>query len=95
MDIIAMIQEYNSNRRYLAGKEEAEDIFKWQLEAIKNIMHTNWFKEIRNFFIRELQLSQERLMTSKYDNIQWVQAEMKLAKRFVDFIDNLSNYKID
>lgn len=65
MNIFELIEERKSKRRYTSDKASAIDIFDKQREAVKSISDTAGFQEIRNYWIRELEASQTRLMTMK------------------------------
>jgi hypothetical protein len=79
----------------VADKNEAWDYFVQQKSAIDSISLTPWYKEIVEYWRREVEASQERLRTMKSEDIKAVQAELNLAKRFLAFLENILSANID
>ncbi len=59
---------------------------RWSMVAIKD---TPGFKQIRDYRAREVDTCSTRLRTMKSDDIKWVQAELNLSLRFLEFLDNI------
>ncbi len=75
-------------------KNEAFAQFKRQKDSLVAIAQTQWFREIVMYWDREVKACEERLATMTKDNIKEVQGELKLAKRFLQFLDNITSYNI-
>jgi len=90
MLIFDLLKENNSKRKFYKEKNEAMEYFMQQRKALKAIEDTKWFKEIRDFFVREVMACNERLRTMKNEKemfkIQW---ELDISMRFLDFLDNI------
>ena len=91
VNVIDLIAEMNSKARYRTNKGEAWEYFKKQKSALESISETQGFQEIREYRAREVVASQWRLQTIKWEDIKWVQAELKISMRFLDFLDNILN----
>lgn len=87
------LDEVNSERKFLASQERAEEFFLMQSDAIRSIKDTTWYKEIRMYRVREWEACVVRLWEIKSDNIadyKAVQAQINLARNFLDFLENIS-----
>lgn len=90
MNILDLLDKDRASRVvYESWKDEAYQMFIQQKDSLKAIASTNWFREIREYWQREVELCQERLRTMKSEDIKSVQAELNLAKRFLMFLDNM------
>lgn len=90
MSIIDLLRERKSQRKYYASKSLAEEYFVKQKNALNAIKDTDWFNEIKMFFERDVETCVNRLETTKKGELPWVQAELKQARKFLDFLSNLT-----
>ena len=90
MHVLDHVAERKSNNAYIEDKNAARDYFMKQKSAIDAISQTQWFLEIRNYWAREVEAGIQRLRTTKKDwaDLWPVQAEVNLAIRFLDFLEN-------
>ena len=90
MLIFDLLKEYNSKKRYYKDKNEAMEYFIQQKKSISAIKNTKWFKEIVEFFMREVEACNNRLRTMKSEKEMFrVQWELDLAMKFLDFQSNI------
>jgi hypothetical protein len=73
----------------------AWDQFVSQKQSIEWISWTVGFREIRDYWDREVKACEARLATMKSEDIKSVQTELALANRFLNFIDNILSANID
>lgn len=95
VSILDFIDEQNSKKSYVADKNEAWEYFVKQKTAIDSISMTPGYKEIVEYWRREVVASQERLRTMKSEDIKAVQAELNLSRRFLEFLENILSANID
>lgn len=91
MNIIEMLQEMRSKQKYYANISQAEHLFRQQKVSIQAIKNEPWYNEIKNYRKREIESCIERLKTTKKGELPWVQAHLKVATGFLDFLDSLEN----
>lgn len=94
MNVIDLIAEQKSKARYNTLKSDAWEYFVKQKSAIDWITATAWYEEIKAYREREILAAHERLGTMKSEDIKGVQAELKLATRFLDFLSNIQNAEL-
>lgn len=94
VNILDLIAEQKSKARFYKEKDSAWDYFVKQKQSIEAISNTAGFKEIKEYRAREVVACQERLQTMKVEDIKWVQAELRLAMRFIDFLENIKTADI-
>lgn len=86
--VLDRIAELKAQRRYIQDKEEALSVFGEQQAALQAIASTEWFQELRNYWLRLLDLSIWRLSTCKGRAYEDAQIEYKTTKDFLDFLDS-------
>lgn len=89
----SLLKEVMSQRKYLSSIESAEEYFVKQGEAIRSIKDTIGYQEIRMYWVRERDAIVTRMSELRSDNIadyKALQAEERLAYKFIQFLDNLS-----
>ena len=91
MNVLDLIAERRGKLAYEKDRAQALEIFTKQKEAVKAISETQGFKEIRSYWIREMEAAQGMLMSCKdMGSLAHAQANMSTASRFIDFLDNLA-----
>lgn len=89
VNVLDLLKEQKSLQKVRTAKNDARDHFVSQKKSLEAIKETPWFKEIVQYWEREVVACQERLRTMKSTDIKAVQAEMDIAMRFVEFIENI------
>jgi len=89
MSILDYIEENRSKKKYLSDIDKAEQYFLNQKNSIIAIRDTNWFKEIRNYWLRVMDSSINRLKTSKETDNNAIES-LRLSSDFIEFLDNLT-----
>lgn len=89
VNVLDLLKEQKSLHRVRTQKQDARDHFVSQKKSLEGIKDTPWFKEVKSYWEREVLACQERLRTMKSTDIKAVQAEMDIAMRFLEFIDNI------
>ena len=83
-------KELKDVNKYYKNLWKSEEIFKSQLDSIDKISSSQWYKNIKNFFIMQLNEWMNILMNTNADNtlelvrIQW---KIQLSKKFLDYLD--------
>lgn len=95
VNVIDLLADYKSNRQFKSDLNDAWEQYRNQVIEIRKISKTNGFKEIINYWDREVKACEARLSTMKRWDIEWIQGELKVAKRFLDFIENINSADID
>lgn len=70
---------------------DIQEIYDKQLRAITEIAHTNWYKEIKNYWKREVESIKQEYPTVKEDKLYRLQERDKIASAFLTFLENLEN----
>lgn len=95
MSILDLLDEDRASRlKFEEKKDEALAQFQRQKDSLVAIATTQWFREIVMYWDREVKACEARLETMTKDNIKEVQGELKLAKRFLQFLENITSYNI-
>lgn len=90
MQLMKLLEEYNSRKRYYEDKDDAMIEFIKQKQAIDWIKNTKWFKVIREYRQKIVISWNERFRTMKTDKeLMRTQWELDLAMQFLDFLDNI------
>lgn len=89
MQILDIINDYNSKKRYYTERTEAEKHFIQQKQALDWIKNTKWFAEIKEYRQRIALAATERLRTIKSEDIKRVQGQLDQAMEFLNFLDNI------
>lgn len=89
--VLDRIEEARQQRQFIKREDEAMRIFTAQQSALLAISKSEGFMEIRNFRLRIYDACIQRLATCKSRDYEDVQVEMRVAKRFLDFLDNITN----
>ena len=89
-NMVDQLAEQKSKQAYYTGREHAQDYFDQQKSAMMAIADTEGFKEIKNYFFRQLEVCIDRLQTAKSEDIREVQGSVKEIKSFLDFLTNLT-----
>lgn len=87
---LKLLKELWSNRMYVARKESAVEYFDMQVSSVKNIKGTQGYQEIKLYWARVWEAALIRLEEIESNNVaDWkaAQAEMKVARRFLDFLE--------
>lgn len=90
---IRLLEEVNSERKYLASIEKAEEFFEKQKGAIQGIKDTNWYKEIRMYWIREWEaaiIRSNEMQSTNIADYKAIQATTNLCQKFINFLDTMS-----
>lgn len=95
MNILNLLKEYNSNKKYYIEKDDAMQEFVKQKQAIDGIINTKGFKEIKLYWQRVVLACNERLRTIQGSDIKRVQWELDIAMQFLDFLTNISLEELD
>jgi len=74
-------------------KSEAQEIYKKQLSSIHNIKESDWYKEIKEYWIREKEGANELLKLCSPESLKEVQVKYQTANNFVSFLNNIENSK--
>lgn len=83
----------------IKNEDKAQKRFNAQVDSIKGIKWTTWLQEIKNFWIREIIDAQESIIENTkniedyWKNTYWDAIKMKMATRFLNFIENIENYE--
>lgn len=91
MGIIDYVKDYRSKEEFIDQKNEAREWYVKQVADISKISKTDWFQVIVDYWTREVEACEQRLRTMSSDNFRPVQAELNLAKRFLDYLEMLKN----
>lgn len=90
MNILDLLDKDRESRLvYEKDKEKAFEMYLQEKDALKSIATTSWFITIRNYWKREKELCEKRLATMKSEDIKSVQAELLVATRFLEYLDNM------
>lgn len=90
MSILDLLDKDRASRMlYEKDKEKAFEMYLQEKEALKAIAATAWFVTIRNYWKREKEICEKRLATMKSEDIKWVQAELLVATRFLEYLENM------
>lgn len=90
MSIIDLLDsDRRSREQYIDSKDAAWDLFQQERDALKTIAKTQGFVVIRNYRAREKEICESRLATMTKAEISAVQSELKLATRFLQYLDNM------
>ena len=68
---------------------DPKKIYDDQLKAITNIAHTDWYKEIKAFFQRELDWTKAEYPFVKEDDLHRLQEKDKVVTKFLTYLSNL------
>jgi len=74
-------------------KDEALIIYKKQLRNIHNIKNTDWYIEIKDYWIREKEWAEDLLKLCSPESLKEVQIKYQTANNFVTFLNNIENSK--
>ena len=74
-------------------KSFAQKIYEKQLKDITNISHTEWYKQIKDYWIRVRDWEIEQLKTVKEEELKVTQMKYQLASGFITFLNNLEDVK--
>lgn len=85
------IKELSSQATFQDEKNEAWDSFQKTVTDISKISKTDWYKAIVDYWTREVDACEKRLLTMTSDNFKPTQAELNLAKRFLEYLEMLRN----
>lgn len=89
---LSLLKELKSHNKYINNKQDAIEYFdkqKWAIEAIKD---TQWLQEIRLYWLRVREAACDRIGAISSNNLsdyKAVQSEMRQAKEFINFLDNM------
>ena len=91
------VEKYNNILKgSIEDKKTAQKWFTKQVNCVKAIRNSEWYKEIKNYFTRVLIADQDIIMQAtmlwweKFKEQAFTAAvEMKLATQFLNFLDNL------
>ena len=72
-------------------EQEIIDLYDTQVKAITNIAHTKWYKEIKNYWNREVAWIKALYPTVKEWELYKLQEKDKLATWFLTFLNNLES----
>lgn len=90
MNILDLLDKDRESRlEYEKDKEKAFEMYLQEKDALKSIATTPWFITIRNYWKREKEICEKRLATMKSEDIKWVQWELLVATRFLDYLNNM------
>jgi len=84
-------KELKDVNKFYKSLGASEEIFKSQMESIDKISGSQWYKNIKNFFIIQLNDGMNILMNTSADNqlelarLQW---KIQLSKKFLDYLDS-------
>lgn len=96
MNILDILKEQQSKKKYYTEKTDAQRYFEKQQKAIKAITNTTWYHEIQEYWKRVAGACNERLRTMKTDKEMFrIQGELDTAMAFLDFLDNLQWEDLD
>ena len=73
----------------VVSEDLAHKLYNKQVAAITNVSHTDWYKEIKEYWIRERDIATEALEIVNKDNLANVQLKRKISNDFVTFLNNL------
>ena len=71
--------------------QDPNKIYDDQLKAITNIAHTDWYKEIKSFWKRELDSIKSLFPQVKEENLYKLQERYLIADKFLTFLNNLES----
>ena len=95
MSILSLLDKDRlSRQQFEESKSEAIVLFERQRDSLLAIAETQGYKEIVAYREREVKACEERLSTMTKDNMKEVQWELKLAKRFLQFLQNIQSYNL-
>ena len=75
------------------ANEHAISMYKEQLQAITNIADTDWYKEIKSYWERELDSIKTNYPLVTQENLHKLQEKDKIATSFLYFLNNLEDAK--
>jgi len=84
--------EKNKVKKEIAN-EHAINMYEKQLKAVINISHTEWYKEIKSYWERELDSIKTNYPVVSQENLHKLQEKDKIATSFLHFLNNLENAK--
>lgn len=79
-------------RKDMQGVTDPSDYFANQIKSLRAISWTEWYKQIRLYFARELDKGFKELCKTPFTDqhkLAYLQASCSLANQFLDFLDNL------
>lgn len=74
-------------------EEKIIELYDKQVRAITEIVHTKWYKEIKNYWQRELDTIKQQYPNIKEDELYRLQEKDKIATAFLRFLTNLEEAK--
>jgi len=72
-------------------KSLAQTLYDKQVKDITNISHTEWFKQIKDYWKRVWDGAKEELKTVSPENLKTTQMKCWMADSFVYFLENLES----
>lgn len=91
---MAMVDEIHARGwQVKVSKSLAEKLYEKQLKDIINISHTDWYKQIKEYWIRVKEWASIELNTIDEKNLKVIQLKRNLADDFVTFLNNLEQTK--
>lgn len=90
MNILDLLDKDRASRLiYEKSQDSAWELYQQEKDALKSISSTQGFVVIRQYRAREKDACEQRLSTMTSEDIKTVQGELRLAKRFLDYLDNM------
>lgn len=72
-------------------KDFAQELYNKQLKAITNIAHTDWYKEIKNYWTIVKESAETDLKKVSAEHLINVQMKCNIAEEFLTFLNNLES----
>jgi len=87
MSILDFVKEHQSKKEFSHAEDKAVKLFDTQKQAVKSIKDTEGYREIKEFFKREKEAAENRMITSAKEDKKAF-AVFQVAKRFLAFLES-------
>lgn len=82
-------EKLEKEKNIVIWKSLAEKFYEKQLRDIVAISHTDWYKQIKDYWIRVKESAEVQLYTIKEEDLKTVQLKRLIANDFLTFLENL------
>ena len=76
---------------------KAQEIYNNQFKNINSIVNTEWYKEIKNYWIAQQNIIESQIIVCNPDELRYLQAKHVLIVWFTTFLNNIEdkiNWKV-